>query len=189
MLFRSLPIIRQYREGLREYLLEDKGDHKELEALFRLAEAHYLADSVVFGDEQERVQIERLDWPAIKQIRRQNYAKLLQLIAENDLVTPIFPALQSDNMPLGLPVYVRDGLRDELNDYLGENGIGLTIHWEDITSDHRLNGNAMAVQMASNILTLTIDQYTNQKQLEYLAQKLADFAYFAGTSTAENPKY
>jgi len=52
----------------------------------------------------------------------------------------------------------------------------LTIHWEDLVSDPRLNGNALAVEMTRNILTLVIDQYTNQEQLEFLSQKLADFA-------------
>jgi hypothetical protein len=130
---------------------------------------------VVLGDEQERQQIEHLDWPAIKQVRRQNYADLLRSISGISAISPIFPALQPDNMPLGLPVYVSNGLRDQLNDYLGENGIGLTIHWEDLVSDPRLNGNALAVEMTRNILTLTIDQYTNQKQLDFLSQKLAEF--------------
>jgi hypothetical protein len=31
------------------------------------------------------------------------------------------------------------------------------------------------VQMANRILTLTVDQYTNADQLQYLTQKLADF--------------
>lgn len=79
-------------------------------------------------------------------------------------------------MPLGLPVYVRHGLRDELNEYLGENGIGLTIHWEDLLKDPRLNRNQIAVEMTLNILTLTVDQYTSQKQLTYLSRKLADFS-------------
>jgi len=87
-------------------------------------------------------------------------------IAGIGAISPIFPALQPENMPLGLPVYVRNGLRDALNDYLGENGIGLTIHWEDLVSDLRLNGNALAVEMTRNILSLAIDQYTSPKQLE-----------------------
>lgn len=184
---RRLPIIRQYRSELRTYLFEDKGEHAELETLFDLAEQYYASDGVVLGDEQERESIEGLDWPAIRQIRRQNYAKLLRLISDNDFITPIFTLLQPDNMPLGLPVYVRGGYRDELNEYLGENGIGLTIHWEDLLTDRRLNGNPGAVEMASNILTLTIDQYTNPDQLAYLARKLKDFSALAGIPTAKNP--
>jgi len=171
-----LSIIRQYRSQLRDYLFEDKGDRDSLEALFELAESYYAIDSVVLGDEQERQQIEHLDWLAIKQVRRQNYTWLLRSIAGSSVISPIFPALQPDNMPLGLPIYVSKGLRDQLNDYLGENGIGLTIHWEDLVSDPRLNGNALSVEMSRNILTLSIDQYTSQKQLEFLSQKLSDFA-------------
>ena len=173
---RRLPLIRQYRSQLKAYLFEDIGDRETLEELFSRAESYYARDGVVLGDEEERQQIEHLDWAAIKQVRRQNYTSLLSLISRNQLISPIFPALQPDNMPLGLPVYVRNGLRDELNEYLGENGIGLTIHWEDLLVDPRLNGNALAVEMTRNILTLAIDQYTSPKQLEYLSQKLVEFA-------------
>jgi hypothetical protein len=172
---RRLPLIRQYRSRLRDYLLSDQGEYEELEALYTMAEAYYVSDPVVLGDEQERQQIELLDWPAIKQVRRQNYARLLQLISGNSTITPIFPQLQPDNMPLGLPVYVQGNLRDQLNQYLGECGIGLTVHWEDLATDPRLQGNPIAVQMANRILTLTVDQYTNADQLQYLTQKLADF--------------
>jgi dTDP-4-amino-4,6-dideoxygalactose transaminase len=172
---RRLPIIRQYRSKLRDYLFCDLGDHAELEAMFDLAEHYYASDSVVLGDEKEQQQIELLNWPAIKQIRRNNYTQLLQLISGISTITPIIPSLQPDNMPLGLPVYVSENSRDQLNDYLGENGIGLTIHWEDLVTDSRLNNNPLAVEMAGNILTLTIDQYTSQKQLKFLARKLTDF--------------
>ena len=171
-----LPLIRQYRKQLRGYLFEDLGERESLEDLFELAETYYARDGVVLGDEIERQQIEHLDWAAIKQIRRQNYTNLLKLICGISIISPIFPSLQPDNMPLGLPVYVRNGLRDPLNEYLGDNGIGLTIHWEDLLTDPRLNGNALAVEMTRNILTLAIDQYTSQEQLEYLSQKLAEFA-------------
>ena len=57
--------------------------------------------------------------------------------------------------------------RDWLLDELGKAGIGLTVHWEEILSDPRLNGNPVAVDMASRILTLVIDQRTSHKQLDY----------------------
>ena len=172
---RRLPLIRQYRRQLRDYLFDDVGERKSLEALFEQAEAVYASDAVVLGDEQERQQIEHLDWPAIKQVRRQNYITLLRSLSGINAISPVFPALQPEIMPLGLPVYVRYGLREQLNEYLGENGIGLTIHWEDLLTDLRLHGNAVAVEMTRNILTLTIDQYTSQRQLDFLFQTIADF--------------
>jgi len=77
-------------------------------------------------------------------------------------------------MPLGLPVYISQISRDWLFNQLGENGIGLTLHWNQLLSDPRLNQNATAVHMARTIMTLAIDQRMNRTQLDYLAQNLAD---------------
>jgi len=129
---------------------------------------------VVEGDAQEREQIERLDWKGIKQVRRENYAYLLSLISGIPELTPVFPSLQPDNMPLGLPEYVSGVPRDWLFDELGKAGIGLTIHWEELISDSRLNGNPVAVDMASKILTLVIDQRTSHKQLDFMVQRLTE---------------
>ena len=62
-----------------------------------------------------------------------------------------------------------------LFDELGNAGIGLTIHWDGLLSDPRLNGNRVAVDMASRILTLVIDQRTSHKQMDYMVQKLIGF--------------
>ncbi|MEA4811384.1 MAG: hypothetical protein VB108_02290 [Anaerolineaceae bacterium] len=173
---RRLPIIREYRRKLRDYLFSEKGSFEELQSLFEMAETYYVEDSIILGDEQERWQIERLDWDAIKTKRRQNYHELLQLIAPINYLQPIFPNLQADAMPLGLPVYVNGIPRDELNDYLGENSIGLTIHWDDILTHPVLMHNTQVHSMASKILTLPVDQYTEPRQLNYLVEKLKTFA-------------
>ncbi|HWR66038.1 MAG TPA: hypothetical protein VN364_07960 [Bellilinea sp.] len=171
---RRLPLIRSYRCQLAEYHFQGKGSHAELTRLYRLAEDCYEADAVVAGDAQEQEHIERLDWQGIKQVRRENYTYLLSLITGIPELTPIFPSLQPDNMPLGLPVYVSGMPRDGLFDELGQAGIGLTVHWEEIISDPRLNGNPVAVDMASRILTLVIDQRTSHKQLDFMVQKLSE---------------
>lgn len=171
---RHLPLIREYRERLADYLYRGAGSHTELEQMLRLAETYYDSDLVVEGDPLERRQIERLDWKGIKQARRQNYAYLLSLIAGVEELAPVFPALQEDNMPLGLPVYVRGVSRDWLLDELGNAGIGLTIHWDELLRDPRLNGDPVAVRMASQMLTLVIDQRTSHKQMDYLVQTCLD---------------
>ena len=77
-------------------------------------------------------------------------------------------------MPLGLPVYVSGVSRDGLADELGSAGIALTIHWEELLTDSRLNNNQIAVNMASKILTLVIDQRTSHKQIDTMVQKTMD---------------
>ena len=86
----------------------------------------------------------------------------------------IFPCLEEDNLPLGLPVYVNGVSRDGVFNGLGSAGIGLTIHWKDVASDRRLNHNPAAVDISNRILTLVIDQRASHKQLDHLACVLKD---------------
>lgn len=171
---RRLPVMRAYRERLGQYLYQGSDDYEELVGMYELAERYYESDPVVEGDVRERQFIERLDWQGIRQIRRENYAYLLGLVSEINELTPIFPVLPEDSMPLGLPVYVQGISRDRLFDALGNAGIGLTIHWEELLHDPRLNGNAAAVDMAGKILTLVIDQRTSHKQMDYMVQNILD---------------
>ena len=169
---RRLPVVRAYRERLADYLYQGTDSHNELVALYELAERYYDADMVVAGNPLEQQQIERLDWTGIRQARRENYAYLLDLITDMPELTPIFPVLQEDNMPLGLPVYISGISRDWLFDELGKAGIGLTIHWNGLLRDPRLNSNPLAVKMASEMLTLVIDQRTSHKQMDYMAREI-----------------
>lgn len=167
-----LPVIREYRSRLADYLFHGKGDHEELVRLYQLAEKYNDTDLVVAGDEQEQLEIEHLDWEGIRSARRRNYEYLASLIAEIPVVSPAFSVLPAEVMPMGLPIYVPREVRDRLFDALGEAGIGLTIHWDAILGDSRLNGDAQAVDMASCILTLVIDQRTSHKQMDYMAHNI-----------------
>ena len=120
----------------------------------------------------ERRQIERLDWKGIRQIRRDNFQYMLNWVTAIPEISPIYHELQADNMPMGLPVYFSGGLRDRVNEELGKAQISLVIHWDDIRSDARTRQNLQAVDMASRMLTLAIDQRIRHKQMDYLAQHL-----------------
>ena len=169
---RRLPVIREYRARLYRYLFRGRGSHEELEALYERAEHFYETDLVVLGDPTEQAQIERLDWKGIQATRRENYIYLLGLIAPIAPISPIFPALQPDNMPMGLPVYFTGVSRDRVYNELGSAGIGLTIHWEDILTHPGVARSRTAVDMASRMLTLMIDQRTSHRQIDYLVQQL-----------------
>lgn len=168
-----LPIIREYRKRLRSYLFEGSGKRDDLDRLFYLAESYYEKDGVILGNIEERQKIESLDWKAIKDIRRSNYLYLLSLIGNIPNIHPVYPALQADIMPMGLPVYVSEFSRDLLIDLLAEESISLTVHWDALLSDARVQNNHSAIKMAQKILTLPVDQYTNKSQLDYLCDHLA----------------
>jgi dTDP-4-amino-4,6-dideoxygalactose transaminase len=167
-----LPLIREYRQRLVDYLFNGDEIHEKLVELYRLAEESYETDFVVEGDPQEQWAIEHLDWSGIRQLRRENYTYLLDSILNIPGITPIFPQLQADNMPMGLPVYLTGVSRDWLFDELGAAGVGLTVHWDEILRDSRLNQNPVAVDMANRMITLVIDQRTSHKQLDYLTRML-----------------
>ena len=169
---RRLPLIREYRQRLSDYLIAGIGSYKKLVGLYSRADRYYESDLIVEGDPGEQQQIERLDWEGIRKIRRENYHYMLGLIAPIPEISLLFPALQADNMPLGLPVYLNAGQRDDVYEYLGSNGIGLFIHWEELRHDPRTSGNTLAVSMAGRMLTLAIDQRTSRAQMDYLAEKL-----------------
>ncbi|NLI20456.1 MAG: hypothetical protein GX418_02750 [Clostridiales bacterium] len=163
---RRLPVIRAYRARLADYLFGNTDSYDELVRLYELSEQYYAEDMAVAGDRQEKEAIERLDWAGMWQARRENYAYLLEAIRGIPGLTPIFPGLPEDATPLGLPVYVNGMARDELWERLGEAGIGLTIHWQGIPNDARLNGNATAVGIAKRMLTLACDQRTSRTQMD-----------------------
>ena len=137
---RRLPVIREYRNHLADYLYQGTDIYDELVEMYELAEYYYESDLIVEGDPQERLLIEQLDWEGIKRVRRENYIYMLSLISGITELSPVFPALQEDNMPLGLPVYISDISRDWLFDELGKAGIGLTIHWRNYCVTRALMG-------------------------------------------------
>jgi len=167
-----LPLIRRYRKDYARYLFHNVGNADQLEELYSSAESFYISDRVVEGDEGEQAGIESLDWPAIRQVRRENFTYLMKYIKQLPHLEPVFPALQPGMMPLGLPVTFHGISRDVVNAALGEASIGLTIHWENIHNGRLTPVQQQAMQLSERILTLTIDQYTTHAQLDYLAEHL-----------------
>jgi dTDP-4-amino-4,6-dideoxygalactose transaminase len=169
-----LPLIREYRRRLAERRQAGQGDTEALDALFRQAEQAYEENPAVLGDAQERAMAERLDWPRIHEARRQNYIRMMDLLEGAPRIRPIFPALPSAVMPMGLPVYIEDVSRDLVNRQLNARGIFLPVHWDDIRSDWRTCSNLTAVEMARTMLTLPVDQATTPAQQAYVAACLRE---------------
>ncbi len=176
---RRLPLIRDYRLRLTNYLYRGIGDREELQSLYDLAEYYYETDMLITGDAEERWQIEHHDWQGIRQKRRENYLYLLSLLTALPEVKPLYPELPESVMPFGLPVIVSGVSRDWLFEALGKAGIGLTIHWGALLQDPRLNLDTTAAALASTMMTLVIDQRATLKQLDYqwlmLHQSIKEF--------------
>jgi len=171
---RRLPLIRAYRRELRKYQLEGQGSYRRLVALHARAERFYDEDYAIAGDQEERESIERQDWRGMSRKRRENYEYLLKYVLDIPEIKPLFPILARDASPLGLPIYINAVPRDSLYEYLGNNSIGLFIHWQEIQHDARLASLQDTYDMAGRMLTLTCDQRISREQLDYLIHHLKE---------------
>jgi len=70
--------------------------------------------------------------------RQINAALLLAELTDIPEITPLFSQVEDDDIPLFLPVLVKDGKRDALKNYLIQHDIYCPVHWP-ISELHRLN--------------------------------------------------
>jgi hypothetical protein len=169
-----LPVIRLFRQTFARLLETGADSFEELNPIFDQSELYYYQDLTVMGDPLEQARAVRLDWATIESVRKANYARLRDLLADLPGIDIIFPKVSPDGPPLGFPVYIRDGKRDTLLRYLRENHVYPVVHW-DITGDPRLNHIPQSLRMSRQILTLFIDQRFNLADMEYQAGILRSF--------------
>jgi len=119
----------------------------------------------------------RLDIQGIAKSRRDNWLQLqgllTQLIDAGHL-RQLMPDLEEDEVPLGFPIIVARGLRNQLKQYLTKKKIYCPVHWElDFlpTSDIF----AREKEIAASTLTLPIDQRMTHKHVEYMVESIKEF--------------
>ncbi len=170
-----LGLIREYRSALGEYLLRGRGSHRRLASLLRRAETAYEREDTLLGDEQERQGLARLDWAAIRQSRRANYAYLASLLPSIPGVRSVLPplgAVPENAMPLGLPIYLEEVPAAPVLAALARAQVALLSHWEQIPRDPRTRRSPRAVSMARQMITLAVDQRAARRELDYQALQL-----------------
>jgi dTDP-4-amino-4,6-dideoxygalactose transaminase len=171
---RRLPVIRDFRKTFARLLEEGADAFDELNPLFDLSEKYYYEDLTVLGDPLESAAAEHLDWAAIEVKRKQNHQRLLERLADLPGIEIIFPAVSPHSLPLGFPIYVKDGRREALLNHLREENIYPLVHW-NFSGDIRLNINARAAAMSKAILTLVLDQRFDLEDMDYQAVQVRLF--------------
>jgi hypothetical protein len=163
-----LPVIRRFRQDFARLLAEGAENFDELNPLFDLSEQHYYADLTVLGDPQERFAAVHLDWAAIESKRKANHRRLVERLFGLAGIELIFPQGSPNSLPLGFPIYVKNGRRDALLHHLREASVYPVVHW-DILKDSRLNSLSRNVAISSKILTLILDQRFDLEDMDYQA--------------------
>lgn len=122
--------------------------------------------------------MDRIDWPAAATRRRTNWSSLSAGIRNAGLdadACPVFHALHPDDVPLGFPIRVAGGRRDQLRRFLAERAIYCPIHWP---LPH-LSGLAFSHErdLEASILTLPIDQRMSPAHVARLVEALVAFTH------------
>ena len=171
-----LPIIRRFRHRFAELIAQGAENFDEINPLFDESEYHYYRDLAVLGDSEERTAAVRLDWSAIEARRKANHQRLLERLQGLSSIEIIFPQTSQDSLPLGFPIYVKNGRRDALLRHLREENVYPVVHW-GILDDPRINGIAQTVSMSKSIMTLILDQRFDAEDMDFEASLVRTFFF------------
>jgi UDP-N-acetylglucosamine 2-epimerase (non-hydrolysing)/GDP/UDP-N,N'-diacetylbacillosamine 2-epimerase (hydrolysing) len=126
-----------------------------------------------------RYLMERTDFLSIAETRRRNWQMLDRLLRETELtgrlLHPVVKCLRSGEVPLGYPVKVNHGLRDELKIFLQRSNVFCPVHWPMDELRER-SGLAPDLALSRAILTVPIDQRVDEQALEYVADRIRQFS-------------
>jgi hypothetical protein len=103
--------------------------------------------------------------------RRTNFSALSAMMPDVPLLRPLFPHLPADVIPLGLPVTVAGGKRNQLRADLMRANIFCAVHWP-LADVPLLPETEAAHRLSADILTLPIDQRYTLADMHYIGDVL-----------------
>ncbi len=123
--------------------------------------------------------LEGIDTPAVAQKRRQNWSTLRRLFARMPLgehnLKPLFTTLTDSEVPLGMPVIIGNGKRDQLRQYLYSKNIFCAVHWPLQERLYQAQDLRAEMRLSNSILTLPIDQRLKAAHLEHMYSEICNF--------------
>ncbi len=159
-----------------EYLFHGIGEKKDFLRQFRKAEDILSAETQFYGASDITLRMQAsLDCTSLANRRRENYQTVLELLAGDPLVKPVFPILPDDVVPLYFPVAVEN--RGEVQRYLAEHAVYAPIIWPKAECVTRVCPEAE--RMYQNLLCLPIDQRYAHDDMERMVGCLDSFCQMA----------
>lgn len=146
------------------YSIKDKGFLK----IFNDAESILESIGVASAADRDVWLAQKLDVEMIVSCRRNN-AKILRYAFPNWL---IFSELKDSDCPMFVPIFVPDGQRDKLRDYLIQNKIYCPIHWP-VSKYHKLDERTRIIY--ENELSLVCDQRYTEEDMNRIVERINNF--------------
>lgn len=166
--------LRKEGMALKHEYVESKTGEKEIylemlsEAELRL-ETDYKRYSI---DIESLDKLHMLDIEQLKEKRRRNASIMLEAISDLDFINPIYNEMKDGDVPLFIPIIVKDGLRDKFRKYLIENQIYCPVHWP-ISKLHSIS--EQAKEIYDNALSLVCDQRYSEDDMSYFIEVISKF--------------
>lgn len=110
--------------------------------------------------------------------RRANYQRLLGRLEGIPGMTPLFPTLAEDAVPLGMPVLIEGNHRDALALALQSEGISATPWWSGYHQRLMFTGQPDACRLKDKVLFLPTQPWLNRASIDHIAARTAALMKF-----------
>ncbi|MCI9127068.1 MAG: hypothetical protein HFG28_07705 [Eubacterium sp.] len=164
------------KEAVRKkicYLYEKDDTDKSYLQIFNEAEEMIETEYVGLAiDEDSRRRICYTDYNKLSNRRRENAGYLLERLREIRGMELPHKFLREGDVPLFVPVFLQNKMRDQLRKYLIKNAIYLPIHWP-LSSLHHIS--VRAENIFKRELSLICDQRYNVEDMEVIASKIEEW--------------
>lgn len=144
--------------------------------LYSKAEEEYGHGTEIDGmTDISKLLLNKVNGEYIGAIRRRNYAYLYDQLSGYSNIKILFnKSLLNENIPIGFPILIKD--RDNIKIKLREKSIYCPAHWP-ILNEKWVNNYQESIQLASNILTLPIDQRYDINDLDRLVYEINNLLF------------
>lgn len=163
----------------QRYMQGEDIDKKNFLDLFKSAE--HLLDEDYSGYRASCEDIDfyqKIDFRQIKKKRRKNAESLMKYLKMIEWIELPFMDLKKEDCPLCIPILVNPRLRDDLRNFLINNGVFCPVHWP-LTKWH--NGISQeSERIYRSEISLICDQRYNNEDMRYIAHCIKKFARCQG---------
>jgi len=157
----------------KEYLENGTGKKDKYLDEFTRAEELLSRDYVDYAPTKDSLEnLITMDKDFIREQRRTNAQILIEGLKDVEGIEFLFPKIRSYDVPLNVPVFVKDGLRDELRKFLIKKDIFCPVHWP-LSKMHIISGRAK--EMYDGELSLVCDQRYKAEDIKREVAVIRDF--------------
>lgn len=166
--------LRMEAMQMKEAYINHKQGNKE-DYLKKFAEASHLLAEDYAGyrmSDYSMNLLHKIDMDTLIKKRTENAAFLISNLSDCKGIQLLFNEVKPNDVPLFVPVLVKNGLRDKLRQYLIEKEIYCPVHWP-LSKYHNISDESK--QIYQQELSLICDQRYNSNDMAHIVKEIKNF--------------